>query len=147
MRMLRSSGLIVMALLLSACGGAGSTADAAKVTLESTAWQLVELGDRAGLNEAEALGPTLLFDADKQRIAGEAGCNRFMGSYRLQGDKLSFSHLGTTMMACANGMELEQRYLELLGQVAAWRMEGERLQLLDADGEVLASYRVKVDTQ
>ena len=47
-----------------------------------------------------------------------------------------------TMMACAEGAELEQTYLQLLAKVTAFRVQGETLLLLNGD-TVLASYRLQ----
>ena len=42
--------------------------------------------------------PYLRFDAG--RVAGLGGCNRFGGRYDIDGDRLSFSPLMSTRMAC-----------------------------------------------
>jgi heat shock protein HslJ len=43
-------------------------------------------------------------------------------------------------MACANGMEQEQKFHQLFPRVAAWKIAGETLQLLDGAGAVLATF-------
>jgi heat shock protein HslJ len=45
-----------------------------------------------------------------------------------------------TMMACERGMEQEQRFLQSLAKVARYRIEGRRLELLDAGGAVVARF-------
>jgi heat shock protein HslJ len=45
-----------------------------------------------------------------------------------------------TMMACADGDDLEQRYMRMLSGVTAFRLEGETLSLL-AGPEVVATFR------
>jgi heat shock protein HslJ len=74
------------------------------------------------------------------RVAGFAGCNQMMGSYQLTGAKISFSEIGGTLMACANGMEQEQKFHQLFPRVAGWNIAGETLQLLDGAGAVLATF-------
>jgi heat shock protein HslJ len=44
------------------------------------------------------------------------------------------------MMACPDGADLERNYLQALGRVTAFRMEGDTLSLL-AGSEVLATFR------
>ena len=45
-----------------------------------------------------------------------------------------------TRMACAQGMEVEQAFLEAVGQVSRWKITGGKLQLLDSTGKVLARF-------
>jgi heat shock protein HslJ len=46
------------------------------------------------------------------------------------------------MMACAEGGELEQQYLQMLATVSAYRLEGEILSLLHGD-QVVATFRAE----
>jgi hypothetical protein len=46
-------------------------------------------------------------------------------------------------MACASGMELEQRFLESLEQVARHRIAGDRLELLDPSGALVARFEAR----
>src|SRR5690554_5324057 len=81
------------------------------------------------------------------RVAGRASCNRFMGNYRLSDDGLSFSTLGSTMMACAPSlMNQERKYLELLGQVVDGHIgrQGELL-LETGNGEVIKAFPATTD--
>jgi len=68
------------------------------------------------------------------------GCNRLMGSYKLNGDQLSFSHLAGTMMACIEGMDTEREFLKSLIEVANWKITGQHLELSDANGKVVAQF-------
>lgn len=44
------------------------------------------------------------------------------------------------MMACVNGMDMEQRFLKSLSHVERYRISGAHLELLDGVGEVLARF-------
>jgi putative lipoprotein len=44
------------------------------------------------------------------------------------------------MMACVDSMELERGFLEMLAVVARWRIDGQRLELVDSRGDVLARF-------
>jgi heat shock protein HslJ len=49
------------------------------------------------------------------RISGSGGCNRFMGSYETQGEKLSVGQLASTFKACEESiMTQEFKYLKAL---------------------------------
>jgi putative lipoprotein len=87
----------------------------------------------------------LAFSAQEQRAAGFSGCNRYTGGYAREGvaqtgSPLTFSPMAGTLMACADGGEVEHRYLQLLGSVTAFRLDGDTLSLL-AGPEVVATFR------
>ncbi len=80
---------------------------------------------------------SLRFDAG--RVAGSGGCNRFGGTYKATGDRLSFSPLATTRMACPPDiMKKEQAFLGMLADVRGMHIDGDRLELRDAAGNALA---------
>lgn len=85
---------------------------------------------------------TLALGADG-RASGSAGCNRYTASYESAQDTLKFGAAAATRMMCATAglMEQEQAFLNALGNVATFRMEGDRLELRGADGALAASFR------
>ena len=48
-------------------------------------------------------------------------------------------------MACADGMETEKAFLGALTKVKSFRIEEQSLELLDADGNVLAPFEATPD--
>ncbi len=108
--------------------------------LEGTRWVLATLGGAPITLADHQQAPDLTLDKGDKRAAGNGGCNRFTGSYELDGERLTFGVLATTMRMCPSGMELEQGYLAALGKVAGWKIEGGRLLLLDADGATVAQF-------
>ena len=44
------------------------------------------------------------------------------------------------MMACPQGMEQERAFLDALSAVARWRVDGQRLDLLDERGGTIAQF-------
>jgi heat shock protein HslJ len=70
------------------------------------------------------------------RAYGNAGCNHWFASYRLEGDSLRFGPVGSTRKLCAPAlMEQEHRFLDAMGQVQRWDVsEIEQLQLWPAQG-------------
>lgn len=82
--------------------------------LEGRRWVLVELMGQPVEAGAGRAVPSVEFDVGTGRVAGNASCNRFFGSYQLlEGDRIRFGRFGATMMACPD-MTLEQRFLEVL---------------------------------
>lgn len=87
--------------------------------------------------------PFLRFQAG--RVAGLGGCNRFGGTYDLDGDRLSFSPLAATRMACPGEvMKAEQSFFDMLAKVKGMKLSGEVLELLDGDGKALARFDKRV---
>jgi len=110
------------------------------VALEDTYWQLAQLGGTPVTLAAGQRAPYVVLDSTRHRASGYAGCNRMMGGYSVDGVKLTFTQMAGTMMACLQGMEMEQALHEALARVTSWRIEGDRLDLLDANGAVVAAF-------
>ena len=67
------------------------------------------------------LGQTLLLDGG--HASGSGGCNRFAGSYELEGERLWFKALASTRMACdPKVMQAESDYFLALGRTARSRL-------------------------
>ena len=101
--------------------------------LLNTYWKLLELDDRAivtpeGMQEAH-----VILASDESRAHGNAGCNRFFGSFERTGDRLQFSALGATMMACPEGMDTEQGFLQALSETTRFTISGQILTLFAGD--------------
>ena len=124
--------------------GNGCEALAGRATLENTYWRLASLRGRpVPPVENQQREPHLVLQPAEQRVAGSGGCNRLMGSYTLEGERLSFSQMAGTMMACPAGMETERAFLDVLTTVARWRIDSQRLELLDARGDVVAEFEAR----
>ena len=65
------------------------------MSIEGTTWTLTSV-DGAEPVAGEAATLTL----SEGRAAGSTGCNRFTGTYVLDGGSISFGRLATTRMAC-----------------------------------------------
>ena len=113
---------------------------ASTATLENTYWKLTRLGGEAVTVADNQREPHLILQAEQKRVVGSGGCNRMMGSYTLDGSRLTFSQMAGTMMACPQGMDVERAYYAALPGVATWRIDGETLELFDAAGASVAEF-------
>jgi copper homeostasis protein (lipoprotein) len=118
----------------------GCSAPLLTASLENTYWKLMRLG-----NEAVAVGerqrePHLILQILERRAVGCGGCNRFVGSYSVEADRVTFGQLASARMACVRGMEQEQAFFDALAKAAKWRIVGARLELFDAAGDSLAQF-------
>ena len=67
-------------------------------------------------------------------LAGNGGCNRFFGRYKITGDAIEIGPLGATKMACPEpAMALETRFLAALEAARLWHRDRTSLILLDAE--------------
>jgi len=113
--------------------------------LEDRTWNLMQLGETPIVAPKDRPGAHIVLMSKDKRVAGSGGCNRIMGGYALEGSKLSFSKMASTMMMCEESMALEQSFLKTLDTVASWSIEGNTLLLKNASGLVVA--RLNAQTQ
>lgn len=73
------------------------------------------------------------------RISGSSGCNSFFANYTVEKNSMSFGLIGSTKMYCSNPgvMEQEQTYMMRLESVKTYKIEGDKLKLIDSNGKTL----------
>ena len=105
-------------------------------TLPGSAWQVKTFAGQTPLADH-----AITFEFDNEgNIAGDASCNRFGGSCKIEGDKIEVGPLRSTRRACEPDiMQQEQKFLALLAAATAWSMDGDDLVLTAPDGEIRAS--------
>ena len=134
------AGLLVIATA-AGCGGdedgdGDSVADASSI--EGVPWVLASGVDVAGWEE---VAPSATFEGG--RVAGSTGCNRYTGSYTIDGDVLELGQIASTRMACLPpGDAVEREYVAALERVAAWDVEDDELVLHDGDHEEVLRFAV-----
>jgi copper homeostasis protein (lipoprotein) len=106
--------------------------------LENTYWKLVRLNGEPVKAEPNQREPHIILRTQDQRVSGSGGCNRLLGGYRIDGNRISFGKFAATLMACPAGMDQEQAFLGALGQAARWRVVGSHLELFVAGGATIA---------
>ena len=81
---------------------------------------------------------TIAFDEEEPKFYGQSAVNRYFGSYKLDGTKLIFGPIGSTMMAGPqNMMKAESIYLQFLPEVVGYKLEGKSLTLVNKEGKEL----------
>ncbi len=103
-------------------------------------WKLVELrGQPVPALDRE---PHLILKAEDGRVSGFGGCNGFVGGYTLDEatSRIRFGQLASTMMACDKGMDVEQRFHEVLQEVDNYSLSGDRMTLNRARMAPLARF-------
>lgn len=109
-------------------------------TLTGTGWRITALG--GAVLPAEARDPAIRFDPGAEAkvlaFSASAGCNRFGGNARIEGETLAFGPAFSTRMACPPPLDAAEAALsDALNGTVRWELEGGTLRLLDAGGSVL----------
>jgi heat shock protein HslJ len=105
-------------------------------------WKLVELnGQRlSDMANPPVKVPYMELDS-KRRIAGYSGCNRFFGTYELNpNDRVSFSAMGMTRMACAQENNVEADLMQVLSSADSFVLVRDTLVLNRARMAPLARF-------
>ncbi len=114
---------------------------APEAALTNTYWRLLRLGDVEivpidGVNE-----PHLTLDEAEGRYSATVGCNQLIGGFEADGATLDFGMGASTMMACPPPLDdWERRLSEALAATAGWRIDGQALELIGAQGEALGLF-------
>ena len=114
--------------------------------LTGTTWLMTFYYDGKGAVVSALLGTkiTAVFGEDG-KISGSAGCNNYTASYEVDGERITVGPAATTRMMCAEPegiMEQEAAYLAALESAVSYTIEGDQLELMDAEGRRAVSYVV-----
>ena len=139
----RARGVLAVAACLALTGGACASRDAAPAAsgslslaaLAGTPWTLVSLGGQP--LPPGARPPTAALDG--ARVFGFGGCNRYTGPVEERSSgAITIGSLAVTKMACPSpAMEVEDRYLAVLGRATQYVLAGGRLVLSGSASELV----------
>jgi heat shock protein HslJ len=106
-------------------------------------WKLVEMnGKPVKNNSTNGKDYFITLQAEGNKINGFAGCNNFFGTYELtQGNRISFSKMASTMMACPD-MTTEQELFMILETVDNYTLGTTTLQLSKARMAPMATFEL-----
>ncbi len=126
-------GIVSLVMFIS-CGSAKKEVS----SLLTGRWNIVEVN---GVKITSDKTPFVEFNVAEKRLYGNAGCNNFNASYKLDSSNaasLQILPAAATMMACPD-METEGKIFQALDKVASVKTQGNvgSLQLLDKDGAVV----------
>jgi uncharacterized lipoprotein YbaY/heat shock protein HslJ/uncharacterized lipoprotein NlpE involved in copper resistance len=120
------------------CGARGSVSE-----LEDNYWKLTRLGEhRVPVLDGER-EPHIVFHSENGRVAGTGGCNQFSGGYEIDGKKIAFGALATTMMACPDGRDVDLALMAALEAAKSFKKTAHHLELLDGEGKTVARFEAR----
>ena len=128
--------LLVLFCLVLMGVGCNSSKNMAK--LNDVKWELKMLNDKEVKLTDNNSEVYIQFNEAEKRASGRSGCNRFFGNYEMEGDKLKFSPMGATRMACPD-MQIESEFFQMLETVDAYSIK-DGLLSLKSKGKVVAVF-------
>lgn len=117
-----------------------------QATIENTKWIITKL-DGADVTNGEQDRENIYFilDPDGNRINGFSGCNRFMGTYKIEnGTQITFSQLGSTRMACPGAKINESDVLNIFNSADNFTIVNGELALNKGKRSPLATFKREV---
>lgn len=84
--------------------------------------------------------PRIELDLSMHKIRGHAFCNQISGSVFTLENKIKFSKLGTTMLACKN-LESENEFIKHLKNTATFKREKRFMKFYNSKGEELLAFK------
>lgn len=111
-------------------------------TLNDQFWTLVQLNNKPVVLAEGRRAPGLVFHTENNRLSGSGGCNQLVGNYKVNGPSLDLGMLAATRMACLDEGNVEDEFLRTLSQVKTWNILGQRLELYDQLGALLARFEL-----
>lgn len=114
----------------------GMPTDAAPPPILDVTWHAVSI---RGTPVAAGVVSSLSIASD-MRAGGRGGCNSWFAQAELTPDRLQFSAVAATRMACLGDAETAQEtaFFEVLSATRRWRLDEDVLTLLGASGAALA---------
>jgi heat shock protein HslJ len=119
---------VMAGMMLAACRDASSSSLLGD-------WKLVSYGSPSKLTPAVAdVDTSLVFDKEG-KVSGSVGCNSFGGDYKVDGTKITFESVVSTLMFCEGPVgDQETTTLNVLAGEATFALDGNNLTITSADG-------------
>lgn len=129
--------LVISGSMLTACSGNPSA------SLAGT-WKLISYGSPASPTPAVPdVDASVIFGSDGT-LSGNVGCNSFNGSYKVDGETVTFGAIASTLMACADPIaQQEGMVFNVFVNTATFELDGNTLTVISADGNSVVVFERK----
>ena len=122
--------LLIICLAISACTAKNEGSAASLIG----SWKLTSFSRADVLTPAVTDTEAGLTFKDDGSVTGNSGCNGLGGSYTVEDDKITFSEITSTLMACDDPrMAQEGAVHQVLTDTATFKIEGNTLTLTNND--------------
>lgn len=101
--------------------------------IENKYWKLTHVnGEKVVWRENQRREAHIILHPADSTVTGNGGCNSLRGKYELtSADRISFSPLAVTKMACMDNMDVENQMLKALNEASSYKVNGDSLFLFD----------------
>ena len=82
------------------------------------------------------ISPTLVIDLDAKKISGNAGCNNYGSSFKIDENLIKFETPFATKMYCTN-MHIEKAFFDCLQNTSSYQIENGKLKLFSSENKEL----------
>ncbi len=103
-------------------------------------WALEFINGEEFIEGEQDIHPIIEIYLVEERVHGNAGCNTINGKVIVNENKIAFSEIITTEMACPG--DIEQRFLTALQNVDNYKIEKLRLYLYEGEEERLVLRKI-----
>jgi len=124
---------------LNAWPGESCESSTVETPITNTYWKLVEIDGTPVQNRAQQPEVHMLLEREEDQVRGFAGCNRFFGTHSVEGNKVGFGQLASTMTTCPY-LDEETALFAALEKVTEYQIMGESLELR-GEGETRLRFR------
>lgn len=118
--------------------GVGCNSSKNMAKLNDVKWELKTLNNKEVKLTDKNSEVYIQFNEAEKKVYGRGGCNRFFGNYEMDGDKLKFSPMGATRMACPD-LQTENEFFQILDTVDTYTIKGGSLSL-KSKGNIVAVF-------
>lgn len=140
MQKLVQLGFIVLMLSVSACQSA-SEASASTAELRNTLWKLTQLNGKSVPTVEGQRMASLTLNSGNANARIATACNSGSAGFTLDGKQLKFGIAMSTKMMCPEEkMQQESAFLKIIADTTRYEINGEVLELYDANNQLLASF-------
>ncbi len=105
--------------------------------LFGTTWELNAIRGAAVNATADGRKPDIIFNEVDLTVNGFSGCNSFSGAYTDVDGRPELGNLAMTMMACADDMNTEMRFMQALEESVNYKVIGGQLRTYSSEQEEL----------
>lgn len=135
---MKAAAIILMTTILSfqlSCNSAKKSNEAMKNEPMQGTYVIAMLQQKNVTDKAMEL----TFKAEDSSFSGKTECNSMFGTYKAEGDKITFAPVGATKMYCEGKMEAEKTIQKMLGEATHYTSQKGKISFYNADDTLLLS--------
>lgn len=107
--------------------------------LKNTYWKLTKVREHKTITYEKQTEAHIILK-NENKIVGSDGCNRIFGSYNIDKNKIEFSHLASTRMACMKGMTQAHEFSTAFAYVKTYKIQKNKLFFYDENKNVILEF-------